>query len=61
MQRERIVIIEGPDEREIVTREAAPMLQLMPIFVPLGSGRGEWERAREVEVEYIAPGRARAA
>jgi len=58
MTRERIVVIEGIDERDVVTREPAPQLQLMPVFEPLGAGRGEWERAREVEAEYLAPGRA---
>lgn len=56
MHRERIVVIEGLDERDVPVREPAPPLQLMPMFEPIGAGRGEWERAREVEVEYLAPG-----
>jgi hypothetical protein len=54
--RERIVVIEmGDDEPLMVVREPAPLLQLMPIFEAIGSGRGEWERAREVEAQYIPP------
>jgi hypothetical protein len=57
--RERIVV--DDDDvfgRLTVEREPAPLLALMPVFAPLGAGRGEWERAREVEVEYIRPARA---
>lgn len=58
MQRERIIVTEdGADlSRDVVTREPAPLLALMPVFEAVGSGRGEWEAARAVEVEYIAPG-----
>ena len=60
MPRERIVVIEGIDEQDLVTREPAPLLALTPMFEAVGPDRGEWERAREVEVEYQSP-RARAA
>jgi hypothetical protein len=59
--RERIVI----DDSDVfgrldVERVPVPPLQLMPVFVATGPGRGEWEQAREVEVQYLPP-EARAA
>lgn len=49
-QRERIIVIEdGADLlRETVIREPAPPLRLMPMFEPVGAGRGEWECARAI-------------
>jgi hypothetical protein len=56
MNRERIYVNEHLDERDVVTREPAPPPALMPMFAPMGSGRGEWEAAREVnDVEYLPP------
>lgn len=58
MQRERVVVFEGLDERDIPVREPVPPLALMPIFEPLGERRGEWERvAAQVAVEYVGPAR----
>lgn len=54
--RERIVVEDDRFGRLDVEREPAPLLQLMPVFEPIGAGRGEWERARQVEVEYLPPG-----
>jgi hypothetical protein len=60
--KERIVIVdEDVFGRLTVDREPAPLLQLMPVFEPIGAGRGEWERAREAEVQYFPPRAARAA
>lgn len=58
--REIIVVDDDRFGRLDVERLAAvpPGRQLMPVFVPIGAGREEWERAREVEAEYLAPGRA---
>jgi len=60
MYRERIIVAEdGADLlRDLVVREPAPSTELA--FAGTGPGRGEWERAREVEVGYLPP-RARAA
>jgi len=60
--RERLVV--DDDDvfgRLTVEREPAPLLQLMPLFVPVGAGRAVYDEAEanaRVEVEYIAPGRA---
>lgn len=59
--RERIIIDDSDRFGRLdVEREPAPapLLQLMPVFEAVGPGRGEWERAREVEVEYLAPERS---
>ena len=61
MKRERVVVFEGMDEMDVPVREPAPLLALMPVFVPMGAGRGEWERAREIEAQYIPPQAASAA
>ena len=59
--KERIVIIdEDRFGRLEIQREPAPPLALMPIFAPIGPRRGEWERAREIEAQYLPP-QARAA
>ena len=55
--RERIVVVEGIDEKEVAVRERAPLLALMPVFSPLGARQGEWEAARVVEAKYLAPER----
>lgn len=62
MQRERIVVFEdGADlTADVVVREPAPLVALMPVFVPVGAGREEYDRAAAVEAEYLPP-RARAA
>lgn len=53
--KERIVVDdEDRFGRLTVEREVVP-LQLMPVFEAIGAGRGEWERAREVEVQYLPP------
>lgn len=53
--KERIVVEEDRFGRLDVEREPAPLLALMPIFEAVGAGRGEWEAARAVEAEYLAP------
>jgi hypothetical protein len=61
MTRERIVVIEGPDEVEHVTRERVPandVGQLLlgpmePDFAGTGPARGAWEAAQAVV--YIPP------
>lgn len=59
MPRERIVVIEAFDERDVPVREPAAELE----FRGTGPSRGEYEDARNdngaVRVEYEPPGRAR--
>lgn len=52
---ERIVVLETPDEREVVVRE--PAAQLVPVadFAGTGPGRGTWEDAHPVFAVYIPP------
>ena len=57
--RERIVIEEGVGERDVVVRErvGGPFL-LGPMeseFAGTGPGRGAWEAAQALEVDYIPP------
>jgi hypothetical protein len=53
--RERIIVIEGIDERDIPLREVAPSTEL--VFAGTGPDRVAWEEAaNDVRVEYIAPG-----
>lgn len=52
--RERIVIIEGIDERDIPVREVVPSTELVE-WRGCGPARGEYEAA--VHVEYLPPRR----
>jgi hypothetical protein len=54
--RERIVVVETFDERDIPVREAAPSTELAE-WTGTGPARGEWEAANDVAVEYLAPGK----
>lgn len=55
--KERIVI-EDEDRFGRLTVEREPVvLALIPVFEAVGAGRGEWEAARAVEVEYLRPTR----
>lgn len=61
MTNERIILNEYLDERDIPTREPAPANDtgprlLMPVFAPVGAGRGVYEEAARA-VEYLPPGR----
>lgn len=52
MKRERVVVFEGMDERDLPLREAAPSTELSQ-WRGCGPARGEYEAA--AEVEYLAP------
>jgi hypothetical protein len=53
MPRERIIVFETIDERDLPVREPAAELEL----AGTGPTRGTWEEAREVAAEYTPPGR----
>lgn len=53
MKRERVVVFEGMDERDLPLREPAPETELT--FAGTGPARGEYEAA--TEVEYLRPTR----
>ncbi|HVZ88068.1 MAG TPA: hypothetical protein VHG72_13940 [Polyangia bacterium] len=67
MKHERVIVIEGIDERDIPLREVAPSTE-MARFAPAndvdhewagtGPARGEYEQARIAVTEYLPPGRA---
>ena len=58
--KERIVIVDEDRFGRLEIQREPVVLALMPIFEPIGPRRGEWERAREIEAQYLPP-QARAA
>lgn len=59
MPRERIIVVETFDERDIPTREPLPSTDL--VFAGTGPMRGEYEQAQAAGVEYLPPPVERAA
>lgn len=55
MPRERLVVDDDDVFGRLTVEREPVVLALMPVFEPIGARRGEWERAREIEAEYLAP------
>lgn len=57
MPRERLVVDDDDVFGRLTVEREPVVLALMPVFEAVGAGRGEWEAARAVEVEYLRPTR----